>query len=64
MVLGTNLSIFLLTGIMKGGTFVELLVVLPLGVAGDGLVGIAVFAALDDDDDVLVLWLAVHGEFM
>lgn len=62
--LGTNLSIFLLTGIMKGGTFVELLVVLPLGVAGDGLVGIAVLAALDDDDDVLVLWLAVHGEFM
>jgi hypothetical protein len=37
------------------GTFVELLEVLPLRVPGEGLVGLAVLAALDDDDLVLAV---------
>ena len=42
------------------GTFVELLKILPLGVPGDGLMGVAVLAALHNDHHVLVILVTVH----
>ena len=61
MVFGTNLSIFLLTAIFEIVTLIELFVIFPFGVAGDVLVGVTVFTALHNNDNILIVLVAIHN---